>query len=68
MAEFRNAFPEYPDCMLCADKGLCLGDDHPYQICACEAGKRLGLADPGAADRANAVRDKVLSIGAKRSA
>jgi len=54
----ENAFPQYPDCCLCADKGL---HHHTgvYAFCKCAAGERLRAETPGIADEANAAEQRL---------
>lgn len=59
-----NAFPDYPDCMLCQDTGVVFGNDQPFRWCACEAAKARQSKEPNAIDRMNVTRTK-LGIGQK---
>lgn len=58
MTTSGNAFPEYPACVLCNDKGISpiRFPEYSKRFCGCKAGRDLQVADPKAAERAEAER------------
>lgn len=57
-----NAFPEYPDCMLCHDTGIMFGDERPFEWCKCIKGLGRRAVQPNLVDESNATRER-LGIG-----
>ena len=53
-----NAFPEYPLCSFCADKGITFDDFNGFRFCGCPAGQLRALAEPQACGEANEARVK----------
>lgn len=61
-----NAFPQFPTCGFCCDKGLTFDEFNHYRFCTCVSGAALMLHEPDAVTEANAAYQKVQMIGAKR--
>lgn len=52
-----NAFPQFPDCVLCSDSGIHGGADRPFAFCLCVAGEKRRAAEPGIVDESNRTRE-----------
>ncbi len=61
MSELLNAFPEYPDCMFCCDKGVTFDEFNGYRFCTCPAGVSAARLGPAIIDEANEARKRVLA-------
>lgn len=57
-----NAFPQYPICGFCQDKGITFDEFNGYCFCACIAGWRRQEADPLDVTEANGARAKLAAI------
>ncbi len=60
MSALLNAFPEYPDCMFCADKGVTFDEFNGYRWCTCPAGTSAALVSPEIVNQANAAAARTL--------
>lgn len=61
-----NAFPEFPTCGFCADKGITFDEFNGYRFCTCKAGLGLLILEPNAVFEANEARRKLGLIGVAR--
>ncbi len=61
MAELLNAFPQYPDCMFCIDKGVTFDEFNGYRFCTRAAGFSAAQLGPAIVDEANEARKRVLA-------
>lgn len=57
-----NAFPQYPDCMFCCDKGVTYDEFNGYRFCTCPVGLSAAQLNPEIIDQANAARNKVEAM------
>jgi len=54
-----NAFPQYPDCMFCADRGITVDTFNGFRWCGCAVGVARRLTEPEVVNQANQARIKV---------